>query len=235
MIIWVASYPRSGNTFFRVLLKSLYGVESYSIYDDPLFETLGASDAVGHAKRTKSMDSMENSRDIYFVKTHELPHDDLPAIYLLRDGRAAMISFAHYIRDFEHTPPSKWERWLKRERSFEKIVANLITDRTRHGGWSGHVRAWQSRPKSALTIMIRYEDLIEDPLGVMTNVIPRIAPSLERSEISSIPTFSELQENWPQFFRRGTKDGWKQELSPALQNKFMEVHGEIMKSYGYID
>ena len=39
------------------------------------------------------------SNKVYFVKTHELPSDDSPAILLVRDGRDAMVSFAHYIED----------------------------------------------------------------------------------------------------------------------------------------
>ena len=38
--------------------------------------------------------------DIYFVKTHELPteNDNSPAIYLVRDGRDVLMSYAHYIQ-----------------------------------------------------------------------------------------------------------------------------------------
>ena len=32
MIIWVASYPRSGNTLFRLLLNRLWGLPTYSVY-----------------------------------------------------------------------------------------------------------------------------------------------------------------------------------------------------------
>jgi hypothetical protein len=34
MIVWLASYPRSGNTFVRTLLHSAFGLESYSLHCD---------------------------------------------------------------------------------------------------------------------------------------------------------------------------------------------------------
>ena len=33
MIVWLASYPRSGNTFLRVVLHNVYGVATYVRYD----------------------------------------------------------------------------------------------------------------------------------------------------------------------------------------------------------
>lgn len=33
MIVWLASYPRSGNTFRRIVLHRLYGVPTYVVYD----------------------------------------------------------------------------------------------------------------------------------------------------------------------------------------------------------
>ena len=34
MIVWLASYPRSGNTFLRLVLHRLFGVPTYSVYED---------------------------------------------------------------------------------------------------------------------------------------------------------------------------------------------------------
>ena len=32
MIVWLASYPRSGNTYFRILLNHLYGIKTPMAY-----------------------------------------------------------------------------------------------------------------------------------------------------------------------------------------------------------
>jgi hypothetical protein len=34
MIVWLASFPRSGNTMLRILLHRFYGRLSYSLYEE---------------------------------------------------------------------------------------------------------------------------------------------------------------------------------------------------------
>ena len=81
---WIASYPRSGNTFFRILLKEVYGLHTWEGYANE-----SPSKIMKHLSKTK--ESNKNVKT--FIKTHELPtqteipHAKLKAIYLYRDGR----------------------------------------------------------------------------------------------------------------------------------------------------
>ena len=82
-MIWLASFPRSGNTFFRIILYEVYGIESSAFHRDP------------NRKLNLHYDRYP------VVKTHLLPNqlipDDsnIPAVYLVRDGRDALVSMAH--------------------------------------------------------------------------------------------------------------------------------------------
>jgi len=40
------------------------------------------------------------SADTVFVKTHSPPEDDQPCIYVVRNGRLAILSYYHYLRAF---------------------------------------------------------------------------------------------------------------------------------------
>lgn len=98
MIVWIASYPRSGNTFMRILLHRLYGATSSTIYDvDGVAPRLGA-DLVGYKKHSMPYRSMRESDTVHFVKTHrpcdELVSNEDRAICLVRDGRDAVVSWA---------------------------------------------------------------------------------------------------------------------------------------------
>lgn len=64
MIVWLASYPRSGNRFFRILLFHLYGIKTYSVYSDPLLEKIGASEIVGHNIIPNSVDNLKKDKNI---------------------------------------------------------------------------------------------------------------------------------------------------------------------------
>ena len=95
-MIWLASFPRSGNTFFRIALEKLYGLQSLSLYeDDPASLSRRASSRV-----QSGLPALHASKDLHFIKTHELPDDGSPAILLVRDGRDAMVSFTHFIQDY---------------------------------------------------------------------------------------------------------------------------------------
>lgn len=99
MIVWVASFPRSGNTFFRIVLHRLYGVPTYVVYDfDGVADQIGP-DLIGYRDRTMSFDRMRESSEVFFIKTHRQRNDPLvskqdEAICLVRDGRDCVVSWA---------------------------------------------------------------------------------------------------------------------------------------------
>ena len=101
MLIWLASYPRSGNTFLRILLNRLYGFTTTTGYDDndPVAQQIGP-EVVGYEPRLHTLQEIVEQPKITFVKTHRQPHrvecGEQPAIYIVRDGRDAIVSFAHY-------------------------------------------------------------------------------------------------------------------------------------------
>ena len=93
MIIWLALYPRSGNTFLRVVLHNLYGVATYSVYDDddPVAQRVGPA-LVGYRPKPADRAPMHENDDVYFVKTHKRRKTDAyAAICLVRDGRDAVV------------------------------------------------------------------------------------------------------------------------------------------------
>src|SRR6187401_788141 len=96
MIVWIASYPRSGNTFLRAVLHALYRVPTYSIYDDddPVAQRVGP-ELVGYRRKPNDRALMADSSEVYLVKTHKRRKiDGYRAIYLVRDGRDAVVSHA---------------------------------------------------------------------------------------------------------------------------------------------
>src|SRR5262249_16232902 len=96
MIVWLASYPRSGNTFLRVALHALYGVPTYSVYDDddPVAQRAGPA-LLASPPSPAPPPAMRDSPGTHFVKTHKRRKPDgCPAIYLVRDGRDAVVSHA---------------------------------------------------------------------------------------------------------------------------------------------
>jgi hypothetical protein len=59
MLVWLASYPRSGNTLLRAVLKECLGLSTFSLHDDGdrrVFATPSLCEAVGHEARVEAPD-----------------------------------------------------------------------------------------------------------------------------------------------------------------------------------
>src|SRR5436189_1321267 len=99
--VWIASYPRSGNTFLRIILENVFRMTSYSVYNvegqnyqDPSAEAL--EEAPFLPRNWRQSISRTADRKAVPIKTHDRPEDQGPAIYIIRDGRAVIHSYYHY-------------------------------------------------------------------------------------------------------------------------------------------
>src|SRR3954464_8946304 len=98
MIVWLASYPRSGNTLLRQVIKKCLGLHSFESvgrlkheYDDrdPTWKEVCGS-LQNREDREAFYPRATNSAETVLVKTHEPPLDAQKAIYVVRDGRLAL-------------------------------------------------------------------------------------------------------------------------------------------------
>ncbi len=231
MIVWLASYPRSGNTFIRALLHYLFGFETYSVYQENNETQIRDSDTetllrlVGQTDDFKDMEALRRDTALHFVKTHEpAPEDDFPAIVLVRDGRDALISYAYYIlkteRGIEH--PSRDILWS----TLEEVITG-----DHFGGWSRNVGSWVGRV--GLQNVVRYEQLIQEPVSIVTAALKRLG--VTKGHRATVPTFEELHAAVPWFFRAGRPGTWSSEMPAHLQQLFLQRHGDTLARLGYRD
>ena len=131
MIIWLASYPKSGNTWVRLFLKSYFSseIKDLNINDTkkgdfvaPAFPNpdhllnLGV-DFKNFYEITKNwitlQDSINLNNKTNFLKTHNAmctinnnkftnKNNTLGAIYLVRDPRDIVVSYAHHLGQSHH-------------------------------------------------------------------------------------------------------------------------------------
>ncbi|HQW80606.1 MAG: sulfotransferase domain-containing protein [Rhodanobacteraceae bacterium] len=221
MLIWLASYPRSGNTYLRLLLSKTFGVTTWSVYDhdrntDRVFERASGQAQPTFTSSHALCDAAANSPDPCFVKTHELPEpgDTHPAVYLLRDGRAAVVSYWHYRHDIAGESPS---------------LADVIEGRVWGSDWSAHVQSWvlSQRPN---TLVLRYESVVADPRGALEQIaaFAQLPPPT-----SARIRFDDLHEIEPRFFRAGSNDANFAELQGEDLACFSRRHGDTMRAVGY--
>lgn len=217
MIIWLASYPRSGNTFLRIVLHQLYGVSTYSIYDDndPVAQRIGPT-LVGYQPKPFDCQKMAQSSELFFVKTHKRRKSDpYPAIHLVRDGRDAVVSHARLraSQDAAGDQEAAFQRRLH-----EEICRPYVEGQPSSGTWGGHALSWLDH--EGPVSLLRYEDLIADPCTAVARAVSHVLPELPSSKNPYIPSFPELQKIDSQFFRRGACQSHRDEMPPELAELF---------------
>jgi len=225
VIVWLASYPRSGNTFLRIVLQRLYGAPTYSIYedDDPVAQRVGPSLVGYRPKPERSV--MSDSAEVYFTKTHKRRKGDgYPAIYLVRDGRDAVVSHARLRMSQQLAADSDcqmtFEDFLR-----EEITRPYVDGHPSSGTWGGNVLSWlgaadASAATDASVTLLRYEDLIVDPRGSVERAVSSLLPELAPSVDAVIPSFNELHRVDPLFFRRGAAHSHRDEMTDELHELF---------------
>ena len=233
MIIWLASYPRSGNTFLRMLLFHGYGIPTSSVHQDARLQKLGAADTIGHQPLPGSIAELARSPELYFVKTHDLPSDNYPALYVVRDGRDALVSYARYQLTFQGGK-SRLRTRVKDffgGDSFRGVLQSLIVG-SPFGTWSQHVLAW-TRRENSVTFLIRYEDLVQAPERWVAQALAALPVQPVAPTGFQSPDFAALNARWPEFFRKGQVGAWREEMPEDLQKLFWTHHGEAMRALSY--
>lgn len=233
MTVWLASYPRSGNTFLRIVLHRLYGVPTYSIYDDddPVAQRIGPH-LVGYRPKPVDRARMAESAEVFFTKTHKRHKGDHQrAIYLVRDGRDAVVSQARLQASLT---TGGADRQVFAACLRAAILRPYLADQPSSGTWGGNVLSWLDAAHAPVAVL-KYEDLIVDPHGSVVGAVSALLPELVPQAEADIPSFGDLHNIDPSFFRRGATHSHRDEMPEELHELFWEQpeNAAAMQRLGY--
>jgi len=198
-IVWLASYPRSGNTFLRTLLWQCFGLRSASVYPNDLGGNKQLEEYVGHIEHGIDKQIQFPKNNIPLVKTHEYNRDNHPALYVIRDGRAASISL--------------WKFYSKRI-----SLESIIKGQHRFGTWSNHLQSWHpwNRPN---TLLIKYEDMKNNRQAVLNNISHFLECDIINKNILDRDTIASIDGRWVK-----AKSHWRSEFSDDLLKQFNQIN-----------
>ena len=190
MIIWIASYPKSGNTYLRSFISSYYFSKKGKFDFDLLFNILQFP-SVKFVKKKINSES-EASRNwiynqqqffsgdkIHFLKTHSSLNQykgnsfttknlSLGAIYIVRDPRNIITSMTHhYSLNYEQ---SYLKLINEKQTLLEKSLDGDYSNFTFLGSWSNHYKSWKNTNEFK-TLFIRYEDLENNKLDTFRQIV----------------------------------------------------------------
>lgn len=185
-LIWLASYPKSGNTWVRSFLHNLVRDAETPADINALDEfCLGGSSrrwfemvstapleklepsALAKLRPQAQMRMAASVRNSIFVKSHNYygPWFDVPlhntavtagAVYILRNPLDVALSLAHHYGE-----PTDWAiELMSRPGAGTKLTARHVPEV--YDTWSNHVLSWTAKENPKL-LVLRFEDLLATP------------------------------------------------------------------------
>ena len=171
--IFVAAYPRSGQTLTQMILYQLTTDGSMDIRHisevSPWFERT-------MAKGVRDLDSFDSPR---ILKTH-LPYRMVPKggrryIYVVRDGSDVAVSYYHMQRSYGRF-----------KGSFEKFFPLYLRGRIRWGSWFRHVAQWKANRRDLPILYLSFEEMITDLEGTVSKIAKFCEISIPPTEMPRI-------------------------------------------------
>jgi len=195
MFIWLASYPKSGNTLVRSLLASYFfskdGIYNFSLIKNikqfpniKLFEDLGIdirNEKEVIANYVRVQQSFNKRESIQFLKTHSYLfniennaftdlNNTLGVIYIVRDPRNVVTSLAnHKALSTDEATDVLINSWYKKGNLNNFNYTERTTLYT--GTWASNYKSWKSFKSQGKYLLIKYEDLINKKEEILLKIL----------------------------------------------------------------
>ena len=208
MIIWLASYPKSGNTLVRSLL-SAYFFSKEGDYNFDLIKNIQQFPDINLFKKfgvninneneiiknyISIQDKINKKNSIQFYKTHSSLfkikdnaftdlRNSLGVIYMVRDPRNVVTSWAHHNN-------------LSINDSCDYLIHQKETsgnpNKVYHGTWNYNFQSWKSFKYEQRYLLIKYEDLILEKKNIFLKILKFINKYNKKKFIINIKKFDNV-------------------------------------------
>jgi hypothetical protein len=228
-IYWLASYPKSGNTWLRALLTNYLrdadepadindlDVSGAGFMSENFDEWLGIDSAdltpkqINHYRPLVYEQMATETSAPMFLKVHdafEVNDEGQPifseratagAIYLIRNPLDVAVSYAHHSDE----SPDKIIRLMRYDDT-------MLAGSGKGGGqlpqklksWSSHVCSWADAPDLNVRVF-RYEDMIKETAEVFTEIVCFAGLEVDESRVRKAVEFSRFERLQAQEAARG--------------------------------
>lgn len=256
-IVWLASYPKCGNTWVRFML--------YAVLHGPAQTSIEVTRKIPDLHRPLPFDPPDGA--FLPVKTHLMLSDRHPklaetarAIHVIRNPRDVALSALNYRRlSTGDTKSIDAPAYL---RSFIRAGGDPAWQRQGFGTWATHAESWRTTERFPV-LPVRYEDLKADPRAALVAMLgflgvdagdARIDDAVRAASFESMRAM-EIREKQKKtkdagttrlfigdpnatrqgiyFINKGASGQSLDAVAPGLDAEFDQVFGERAARFGY--
>ncbi|MEO3415051.1 sulfotransferase domain-containing protein [Roseovarius sp. CAU 1744] len=216
-IVWLASYPKSGNTWTRIFLANYltnakepvpinqvhkFGMgdsipKTYQMVGGGNVDTMNINVTLGLRDRVLR-GIVANNADVNLVKTHNINRPTLgvdlipeqytrSAIYIMRNPLDLVLSYARHYGMGADETIEAISRSDHVNNPDETTVYQIL------GSWSDHVQSWTAKSSFPICVL-RYEDMLSDPQEAFTKVLQNIGVPVEQERLDRAIRHSSFKE-----------------------------------------
>ena len=227
--VFLCSYPRSGNTWLRYML--CYCMDPGHAFDMQFVNTIVPD-------LHKNIERLADVPRPRLIKSHFLPADKYPrVVYLVRDGRDVAVSYHDHQRKIVGYPFD-----------FEHYIQDLCRGSIWPGAWHTHVLEWLNRQHSMDVLVVRYEDMLDDPHRELEKIVRFVGLAVSLETIGVAVEKSTVERIWHDHQAdvgnryvgftggvSGQSGKWREAFSDKLLRQFLRRTGTAMRRCGYLE
>ena len=206
MIFWISSYPKSGNTWLRILLSSYYYTKD-GFYDESVLKNIDQFpqkkffNEFSYDPRVvtdtirfwiKAQEKINQDKKLRFFKTHNAfgalnnfdftnKDNSIGCVYVVRDPRNVITS----LKNFYEMNDDQAFKWITNKNQYiydvNKFEKDGYSDFQFISSWDTNFESWKIQKKIPIKI-IRYEDLLNQTYKVLNDVITFINQTTDSKE-----------------------------------------------------
>jgi hypothetical protein len=258
MIIWIASYPKSGNTWVRSFLTAYYYCKDGILDIANLNVIQDYPNKQFFKKEVKEGEIYKHWEDSQkeICKNKKIKYS-LGVVYIIRDPRNVITSLKNH-NDFK-----TYDEALNLMQNDNAIINDY--KHLKNFAKTNIINSWRINYQSWLKnnffrrLTLKYEDMISNPeetfrdLVVFINTICRFNDNFDKQkfknaiESTSFNNLKSLEEKGQfmenvysvhdnrkiNFFNQGPKNDWRKHLDKDLLNKMNNFYKEDLEKFGY--